>query len=303
MKTLFVAVAAALTIALPTRGDGLKQNLVPANSRWILHLDAEAFRKSRIGAMVVEDKAESKVRKLKEDSKLDLDFSFNKVTAITAFGPKVGEHNDGVLVVQTTADVRGDLEKLIGFKELSGNGEPPISRITANGVEMYKIHDEINLVQAGDKTWLISKSKASLQAAREVALGKAEALKDATFLNYPAMNNSFFFVAVADTGSAGDKLPAQAKILQKAEGGRLAIGEKEDKILFNLALRTKDAETIAEMQQLAQGLIAFVKLAQPDNKDLTALVSSASVTTNANFLAVELSFPLDRAMNKVREKE
>src|SRR2546423_2746364 len=116
MKTIFLLTAAFATM-LMARADGLKQNLVPANSRWVLHLDAEAFRKTRIGAMIVEDKAESKVRKLKEDSKLDLDFSFNKITAITAFGPKVGEHNDGVLVVQTTADVRGDLEKLIGFKE------------------------------------------------------------------------------------------------------------------------------------------------------------------------------------------
>src|SRR3954469_20549226 len=148
MKTLFVAVA-ALAILLPARADGLKQNLVPANSRWVLHLDAEAFRKSRIGAMIVEDKAESKVRKLKEDSKLDLDFSFSKITAITAFGPIVGEHKDGVLLIQTTADVRGDFEKLIGFKEQLGNGEPPISRISANGVEIYKLGEDLNVMQAG----------------------------------------------------------------------------------------------------------------------------------------------------------
>lgn len=302
MKMFFFLVT-ALAIALPTRADGLKQNLIPANSRWVLHLDAEAFRKSRIGAMIVEDKAESKVRQVKQDTKLDLDFSFNKITAVTAFGPKVGEKNDAVLLIQTTADVRSDLEKLIGFKELSGNGQPPISRITANGVEIYKIHDELNLVQAGENRWLLSKNKAGLQAAREVALGKAEGLKDAALLNYPAVNNSFFFVALADTGSAGDSLPAHAKILQKAEGGRLAIGEKDDKIVFNLALRAKEAETIAEMQQLVQGLAAFVKLAQPDNKDLNTLASSASVTTNQNYVSVDLSFPLNQAMQKVREKE
>src|SRR5689334_338438 len=112
MKTkLFLA--AALALSLPIYADELKQNLVPANSRWVLHLDVDAFRKTRIGAMVIEDKAESKVRQVKQDSKLPLDFSFNKITAITAFGPKVGEQNDGVLLVQTTADVRGDLEKLI----------------------------------------------------------------------------------------------------------------------------------------------------------------------------------------------
>ena len=67
-----------------------------------------------------------------------------------------------------------------------------------------------------------------------------------------------------------------------------------------MALRVKDAKTIAEMQQLAQGLIAFVKLAQADNKDLMGLVSGANVTTNENFVGVDLSFPLDRAMKKAR---
>src|ERR1051325_1858275 len=54
MKAIFLMMAVAVGL-LPTRADGLKQSLVPANSRWVLHLDAEAFRKSRIGAMIVED--------------------------------------------------------------------------------------------------------------------------------------------------------------------------------------------------------------------------------------------------------
>jgi hypothetical protein len=300
MKMLYLAAALAAVVA--TRADALKQNLVPANARWVLHLDGEAFRKSRIGAMIVEDKCESKVRQIKRDTQLDLDFSFNKITGVTAFGPVVGEHDTAVLLIQTTADVRGDFEKLIGFKEKSGNGQPPISRINANGVEVYKIHDVLNAVQAGDKTWLLGKNLESVQAAREVALGKAESLKDPAVLNYPAVNNSFFFVALADTGSAGNRLPAQAKILQKADGGRLAIGESDGKILFNLALRTK-ADAVAEMQQIAQGLIAFGKLAHSDDKDLGPLVSSAAVSTNNNYVSVELSFPLNRAMQKVREKE
>jgi hypothetical protein len=299
----FLFLAAIAATALFTHADALKQNLVPANSRWILHLDADAFRKTRIGAMIIEDKAESKVRQVKQDSKLNLDFSFNKITAITAFGPMVGDQKDGVMLVQTTADVRGDLEKLIGFKELNGNGEPPVSRLSANGMEYYRLGNDLNAVQAGDKTWLLGKNATSLQAAREVVIGKAAALKDAPFLNYPSMTNSFFFLAVADTGSAGNQLPAQAKILQKAEGGRIAIGEQNDKLLINLALKAKDADTITEMQQLVQGLIAFVKLAQADNKDLNALVSAANVTTNENYVSVDLSFPLDRAMKKVREKE
>src|SRR6185295_11108989 len=102
------------------------------------------------------------------------------------FGPKVGEHQDGVLLVQTFADVRGDFEKLIGFKEQNGNGEPPISRISVEGAEFYKIHD-LFAVQGGEKKWLVGKSKTSLLAARDVLLGKSDSLKDANFLNYPTV--------------------------------------------------------------------------------------------------------------------
>jgi hypothetical protein len=299
MKRILI-LTAALTAGSSNWADGLKQELVPANARWVLHLDAEAFRKSRIGAMIVEDKAESKLRQVEQDAKIDLDFSFNKITAITAFGPTVGDQKDGVMLVQTKADVRGDLEKLIGFKEQNGGNEPQVSRITANGVEIYKIGEELNLMQARPGSWLLGKSRESVQAAREVAIGKEAALKNAPFASYPAMTNGFFFLAFADTGTAGSKLPAQAQILQKAEGGRLAIGEQADKLLINVALRVKDAKTISEMQQLAQGLVAFVKLAQADNKDLMALVSGANVTTNESFVGVDLSFPLDRAMKKAR---
>jgi len=66
---MFFFLVTALAIALPTRADGLKQNLIPANSRWVLHLDAEAFRKSRIGAMIVERQYDLALELLVEDAR------------------------------------------------------------------------------------------------------------------------------------------------------------------------------------------------------------------------------------------
>src|SRR5436853_7419487 len=89
-------VAATFLAGFSLRADGLKQNLVPADTRWLLHLDGDAFRKSRIGAMIVEDKFESKVNQLKHDTQTDFSFSFSKVTAVTAFGNKMDEHENAV---------------------------------------------------------------------------------------------------------------------------------------------------------------------------------------------------------------
>src|SRR4051794_20556281 len=70
MKQFFVL----LLIAVATRGDGLNQKLVPANTKWLLHLDGEAFRKSRVGEFVINQKLEKFVDQAKKDLNTELDF-------------------------------------------------------------------------------------------------------------------------------------------------------------------------------------------------------------------------------------
>lgn len=301
MKKWIITVA-FLCAAVAARAGALKENLVPAETRWLLHVDGDALRKTRIGALVIDKKFEKHVRKLEHDAGTNFDFSFNKVGAVTIFGPKVGEDKNAVLILQTTADLRADLEKLIGIKESNGNGQPPISRISINGAELYTIGEDLNAMPAGPGVWVVGKSKTAVQDAREVALGGAPSLKRKSFLDYPAVTNSFFLLAVADTAAA-DKLPAQAKILQKAEGGRIVIGESGEKLFLNLALRSKDSDAVKQIQQVIQGLISFIALTQAENKDLVTLANSASVSSAEDLISVNLSFPLPRAMEKAREEE
>lgn len=302
MKSFTLTLAAAAAILSSSQADVLKQNFVPSNTRWLLHLDADAFRKTRLGAVVAAEKVNAKIKEAEDATKLDLSFAAEKISSVTLCGPKVGEEQEGILILETTADIRSDLEKLIGFKEMNGGKEPQISRLSVNGNELYTIGEDLNAMEAAKGVWVVGKNKAVVQSAREVVMGKGSALKDDSFLSYPAVTNTFFFLAVADAGSAGDKLPAQAKILQKAEGGRVVIGESGEKILLNVALKAKDAETITQIQQVVQGLIAIVSLTQPDNKDLTTLMGSAAVQSTSNTVSVSLSFPVDRAMKKVREE-
>jgi hypothetical protein len=302
MKTLTL-IFAVLAAAVAGRADGLKQNLVPADARWLLHLDGDAFRKSRIGAMIVEEKGDAKIKELEAETKQDFDFSFKKIKAITVFGPKVGEEDNGVMLLQTTADVAKDLEKLTNMKAAAGgSADPGVSRITIDGNDAYTVGKDLNLMAAGADTWVLSKNRASMLSARNVAMGKAAALKNAAFLEYPTVTNSFFFLAFADA-SGVDKLPAQAQILKKADGGRIVMGESGDKVFLDISLKSKDNDALAQIKQVVQGLIAIVSLSQGENKDLMALANSAAVSSTNQMVSLSLSFPLDRAMKKVREQE
>ena len=150
--------------------------------------------------------------------------------------------------------------------------------------------------------WVLGKNKAATLAAREVALGKAKALGKAGFLNFPALTNSYIFLATAETSGAGG-LPAQALILQKADGLRLAVSESGEKVLFSLALRAKDAETVSQMHDVLLGLKALAALGGMGNEDLRSLSSSARVESSGDTVSVNLSFPIGRAIEKARESE
>lgn len=294
---LILGIAVATNSA---RAEGLDPKLVPANAKWVLHLDADAFRQSKLGAMVVKDVLEPKVEKAETDLKSDLNFSFRKISSLTAFGATMGEGADreGALFVRTSADIKQDLQKLIALKAASGGGDGPAVSKLDDGSDLYSVGD-LFATEAASNLWVVSKSKKSLNAARDVATGKSGGGLPSKMTAYPGITNSYFFLAVAETAAEG--LPAQAALLKKAEGARFAVGERSDKLFLELALKAKDDSVRTQLQQALQGLIAFISLAKPDDKDLMSLANSAAVANTDGFVTVSLSFPLERAIQKVRE--
>ena len=95
----------------------------------------------------------------------------------------------------------------------------------------------------------------------------------------------------------------QAKILQMAEGGQLSIGEKEDKLNFRLALKSRDQESCNQMQQVIQGLIALVSLTQSDNKELNSFIQTLKIDKGENLLKINLSFPVSDAIKQIADKQ
>lgn len=297
MNKLFLLFVMTLGLAC-ARGEALDPKLVPADAKWVLHLDAEAFRQSKLGAMVVKDVLEPKVEKAESDLKSDLNFSFKKISSLTAFGARMGEGADreGALLVRTTADIKQDLQKIMA-KMAAGPDAPALTKLD-DGSDLYSVGD-LFATEASANLWVVSKNKRSLAAAREVATGKNSGGLPSKMTAYPSITNSYFFLAVAETAAEG--LPAQAALLKKAEGARFAVGERSDKLFLELALKAKDDAVRTQLQQALQGLIAFISLAKPDDKDLMSLANSAAVANADGFVTVSLSFPLERAMQKVRE--
>ncbi len=290
-----------LGTSLGAFGGELNQKLVPANSKWLLHVDGAGFRNSKIGTLLLNERLEPEVATAERHAGTNFSFSFKKIQSLTAFGSRVGEggERDAVLLMETSADLRGDAEKLLAKKGANPSMEIPISKGIENGTEFFTVGGDLVVAPAGKNLWVLGKNKTATFAARDVALGKAPSIKHSNFLN-SSTTNSFFILAAAETRGAGG-LPAQAKILQNAEGLRITVGESGENLLINLALRAKDPETVSQMHDVLQGLKALATLGGTANEDLKILSSSAVILSREDAVLVTLNLPLARAMQKVRE--
>ena len=132
--------------------------------------------------------------------------------------------------------------------------------------------------------------------------GKAPALASgAAFGGFGDMKEAFFFLGVAEGFNAGNGLPPQAKLLQVADAGRIALGEDSTQVFLNLALRGKTPEVVVQMQEVMQGIIAIGSLSQPQDKDVAQLLQSIKVSTTDNFVNVRVDYPVARAIEQLAQ--
>jgi hypothetical protein len=123
-----------------------------------------------------------------------------------------------------------------------------------------------------------------------------------SFGGFPAVSNSFFFVALADASNLPKTLPARAKVLQMADGGRVALGERADQVCLDLTLRGKTAEVARQIEQVFAGMLALVTLGQPEYPDVVDLAKSAKVSSSQELVTISLEYPASKVIAKVTEE-
>jgi hypothetical protein len=112
---------------------------------------------------------------------------------------------------------------------------------------------------------------------------------------------SFLLLAVADGINQIEGLPPQARILQLTQGLAVQLWEDGDWMRFAVALVTDGPQTSRQVQQVLQGLIAMAALTQNGDPEIAAIVNSARVSQTDQTVRFELSYPLDRAIQWIRQ--
>jgi hypothetical protein len=301
MKKFAITMATSL-IALSAIAGPVDKTTVPANAKWVLHLDMEAFRKTKVGGYLTDELLEKKLVAGKQKLQTNLSFSFTNLSSISAYGTRFNQpgEKEGILIIKTTADVKKDIDALTGLTVLTDEGKK-ITRVRETPYLLYNLNGDAFLAINPGNTLVVAKTKEEVESAQEVILKKKENLsKNETFAKLTSGDGAFFFLAAVQ-GLGEAPVPPQAQVLKETDGGRLLLGEDTDNVFLDLLLQGKSAEAAGKIQQIFQGLVALGSL-NTEHKELSDLANATKVSADGQEVRVRLQYPVSKVIDKIQEK-
>lgn len=309
--TPFAARSAGALLAALVGGDVLAgpflREQVPADVKWVLHLDLDNFRSTQVGDCLVKGKLEKDMAKARADLKtyLDFDFDWTRIGSLTAYGMDFASRGKahGVLLLQTSMDVQQGLETAIS-KQAQAGVDGNVRKLQDAPVPIYSVREEMFVALPPGKPVVVAKTEDLLNRGLAVLAGQGANLASTqAFLDFPPAPKGFVFLAMAAGFADQAPIPPQAQILKMTDAGQLAMGETGDRMFLTATLKAKTAEIGGQMEQVIRGLMALGALGQPQNQDWQQLIQSTRVSVRDRMVTVGLELPVLTVVQKIQAKQ
>jgi hypothetical protein len=306
MKYAITLCTLLLALALKTHADPLNKQHVSADAKWLIHLDCDNLRQTQVGGYLLNHFVEPHAAELANGLKLNVSLSniLQHISSLTAYGTEFnkGPEATGVLLINTDEDTQKVLVGVLAAQILAAtNG--PVKEVQSEGRTVYSFNNQVFISPQKGGPIAVSRSLGQLETAGDLFSGKGPNLASSkAFAEYPNISNSFFFVGVANVVDLPKGLPVQAKVLQMADGGRVALGEKDDRVFLDLSLRAKTADVTRQIQQVFEGIVALVSLGQPDNPELMDLAKSTKVSSIDQLVTISVQYPTNKLIARLNDQ-
>lgn len=304
---ILVVLALLLGIATGARSAPLSKEQVSAEAKWLIHADLESFRASQTGQYVQKKMLDEMLENLSAQLKFDVPALAQKLKSITAYGTDFKKDpqanlSSAVLIIQTDSEAQKIIEGALAA-QLLADTEGPVKKLQTEPYPLYSVGKELFGAIQPNGIVTLAKSREQIERSHAVLSGKAANLKGSkSFADFPAVTDTFIFLGVAEGFNEAGLIPPQAKVLQMADGARIVLGEKQERVFANVAIKGKTTEVVGQIQQVLQGLVALGSLGQPEDKDLSELVKGIKVAASDKVVSVGVEFPVARALERLAEQ-
>ena len=297
MKRTFLLLA-SLTFASWTSA-ALQPSIVGADAQWVLHLDLNTFRTTKLGHELITFATAQQKEQTASPLHLDIAKLLTTVGSATAYGTnfsKDPKQMDGTLILQGTAELRKIAEAYVAQATVS---QPEIiAPLKDFPVEAYSVgkDDKVIIAFPPEPIILVGKAPDQLLQAREVFRGKVAGLNKANQSPLKALlaakGDAYFQAAsVIPAGEAFAENAPQARILQMTRSVALTMGETNENVFARLSLLAASEEMGEKLSKILQGFAAMASLAETNDQHLTEFLQSISVKRDSRNVTLDLLYP------------
>lgn len=283
-----------MSATLSSIANPVDRSAVMDNPAWALHLDADALRKSVVGAHILTElskpEAELRFGVLKAAIGSDLRTALH---GVTVYGASPSPE-DGVALV--SADINAErlaaLAKMAEDYRTSSHGKHQVlSWIDAKRREKEGGQPRTYAAIYQDRMVIFAQKEARLTGALDVLDGTKPSLaKSPALPNFgggePAIIQGTARQFDGPGGNPGAAVLKQSKLIS------LDVRESGRQLLANLSLEIKDAESAQHVANVARGIVGIIVL-QSDNPDAAKLARGLSVEQKDLTTIVKLNLPAE----------
>lgn len=283
--------------------------IVGADARWVVFVDLDALRSSTLGKEFVTAIEKEQSQATGGVIGLDISKVLKTVGSLTAYGTNLSKDPkavDGALIAQGTEELRKIAESIM----LQGTLAHPdvFSEVTDLPFPAYALSDpkapegermQVVVAFPPEPIVVVSKSKTQVVKACEVFRGRSASLQrlGASPLGRLAENASGAFLFAASVVPTEPLFPQnapQARILQLANSGAIALGERGADSFIHAELLASSDQSAEKLMKILQGLSAMVSLAESNDRQLSDFLNSTMVSREKQNVILHLAYPSDR---------
>ena len=291
-----IATALLLSVAGTLSAAPISKSQVPADSKWVMHLDMNQFASTETCRLLAAGKSDSRrfqsmlahYRNL-----LGVD-PLKDIASLTLFGNEV-TGNRGVALISGSLNAKQISKQFSSYPQYSTkkNGKLTVQSWLDKGSSKplwASFYSSRQLILASDEfsllnsAWVLDGEKPNLSSSKM------------TSLPFPAVQPGSFLTAVTK-GFCGTS-PTQAMILRNTESANLQLSETSGIVDGVVLLNADSPETAIQIQQILNGLMISSGFADPDSP-LAHLAELSTISRNGNTMSLKIHCPAGEAAGLV----
>jgi hypothetical protein len=280
----------------------LNRTQVPAEAKWLIHVDFDAFGGSEMWGLVRQGMSETDQKKIESFTTLLGSDPTKDLYGATLYGTDAKEENAVILIYG-----RFNQEKLLALLALN----EAYDESEYNGQKLYHWVDEKDNKQkvgmfATDSLIVISQSEQAVQATVDLLAGQGSSLasqEDAPLAPLLEAPEDAFLVMAADGLAELHENKSHAEILQNSKTIVVVVGEDNGKMYLDVDLTAETNETAMQMEQVLYGIKAFVALKHAKQPEIMSLLQAATLERNDNHLFLTVQYPSAKVFEMIQNKK